>query len=205
MEKRGDGRIHPRFINWYEETTPSSKVNQMNAHHHNFDINAQSALIHSKLTCQDRLLEDLSSPHPASAPLHLSLGAQFPAISCKDRNTRVGLHYFLFLRTYAPIQFTTNYFQCCCLVTRLCPTLWPHGLQHNRLPCLPTSPGVCSNLCPLSPWCCPSHPLSPPSPFAFNLSQHQGLFQWVGSSHQMSKVLELQHQSFQWISRVHFH
>ena len=38
----------------------------------------------------------------------------------------------------------------------------------------------------------PSHPLSPPSPFAFNLSQHQGLFQWVSSSHQLAKVLELQ-------------
>ena len=35
------------------------------------------------------------------------------------------------------------------------------------------------------------HPLSSPSP-AFSLSQHQGLFQWVGSSHQMAKVLELQ-------------
>ena len=35
----------------------------------------------------------------------------------------------------------------------------------------------------------PSHPLSPPSPFAFNLSQHQGLFQWVGSLHQVAKVL----------------
>ena len=47
----------------------------------------------------------------------------------------------------------------------------------------------------------PSHPLSSPSPPAFNLSQHQGLFQWVGSSHQVAKVLELklQHQSFQWI------
>ena len=47
----------------------------------------------------------------------------------------------------------------------------------------------------------PSHPLSSPSP-AFNLSQHQGLFQWVSSSHQVAKVLEfqLQHQSFQWIS-----
>ena len=44
----------------------------------------------------------------------------------------------------------------------------------------------------------PSHPLSSPSPPAFNLSQHQGLFQWVGSSHQVAKVLEfqLQHQSF---------
>ena len=38
----------------------------------------------------------------------------------------------------------------------------------------------------------PSHPLSSPSPPAFNLSQHQGLFQWVSSSHQAAKVLELQ-------------
>ena len=36
----------------------------------------------------------------------------------------------------------------------------------------------------------PSHPLPPPSPFAFNLSQHQGLFKWVSSSHQVVKVLE---------------
>ena len=44
----------------------------------------------------------------------------------------------------------------------------------------------------------PSHPLSSPSP-AFNLSQHQGLFQWVSSSYQVAKALEfqLQHQSFQ--------
>ena len=46
-----------------------------------------------------------------------------------------------------------------------------------------------------------SHLLSSPSPPVFNPSQQQGLFQWVGSSHQMAKVLELpfQHQSFQWI------
>ena len=47
----------------------------------------------------------------------------------------------------------------------------------------------------------PSYPLSPPSPSALNLSQHQGLFHWVSSSHQVAKVLELQHQSFQWIFR----
>ena len=49
----------------------------------------------------------------------------------------------------------------------------------------------------------PSHPLSSPSPLIFNLSQHQGLFQCVSSSHQVAKGLELQlqHQSFQWISR----
>ena len=46
----------------------------------------------------------------------------------------------------------------------------------------------------------PSHALLSPSPPAFHLSQHQGLFQWVSSSHQVTKVLELQlqHQSFQW-------
>ena len=38
----------------------------------------------------------------------------------------------------------------------------------------------------------PSHPLAPSSPFSFNLSQHQGLFQWVSSSPQVAKVLELQ-------------
>ena len=52
----------------------------------------------------------------------------------------------------------------------------------------------------------PSHALSSPSLTVFNLSQHQGLFQWVSSSHQMVKVLEfqLQHQSFQWIFRTDF-
>ena len=50
-----------------------------------------------------------------------------------------------------------------------------------------------------------SHPLSSPSPPVFNLSQHQGLFQWVNSSHQVAKVeLQLQHQSFQWIFRTDF-
>ena len=50
----------------------------------------------------------------------------------------------------------------------------------------------------------PSYPLSSPSPPAFNHSQHQGIFQWVGSSRQVAKVLEfqLQHQSCQWIFRL---
>ena len=50
----------------------------------------------------------------------------------------------------------------------------------------------------------PSHPLSPPSPPAPNPSQHQDLFQWVNSSHEVAKVLEFQpqHQSFQTTSRT---
>ena len=52
----------------------------------------------------------------------------------------------------------------------------------------------------------PSHPLSSPSSPALNPSQHQGLFKWASSSHQVAKVLEfqLQHQSSQWIIRTDF-
>ena len=48
--------------------------------------------------------------------------------------------------------------------------------------------------------------LSAPSYPAFNLSQHHDIFQWVSTSHQVAKVLELQlqHQSFQWILRIDF-
>ena len=52
----------------------------------------------------------------------------------------------------------------------------------------------------------PSHPLSSPSSPAFNLSQDQGLFKWVSSSHQVAKVLkfQLQYQYLQWIFRTEF-
>ena len=52
----------------------------------------------------------------------------------------------------------------------------------------------------------PSHALTSPSPPAFNLSQYQGLFQWVSLSHQVARVseLQLQHQSFQWMFRTDF-
>ena len=52
----------------------------------------------------------------------------------------------------------------------------------------------------------PSHPLLSPSPPTLDLSQHQGLFQWISSLHQVAKVLEFQfqHQYFQWIFRTNF-
>ena len=52
----------------------------------------------------------------------------------------------------------------------------------------------------------PSCPLSYPSHPVFNLSKHQGLFQWISSSHEVAKGLELQlqHQSFQWIFETDF-
>ena len=60
---------------------------------------------------------------------------------------------------------------------------------------------------PIDRWCHPTISSSViPSPPSFSLSQHQGLFKWVSSSHQVAKVLEfqLQHQSFQWIFKTDF-
>ena len=75
--------------------------------------------------------------------------------------------------------------------------------QNTRLPCSPLYPRDCSDLCPLSWWCYLIISFSAAF-FAFNLSQHQDLFQWVSSLHQVAKVLELSHQPFQWIFRVDF-
>ena len=81
-------------------------------------------------------------------------------------------------------------------------SLWPHELQHTRLPCPSLSPGVFSiHVHCVNDAIQPSHPLLPPSS-SLNLSQHLGLFQSVGFFfYQVAKVLELwlQHQSFQWI------
>ena len=94
------------------------------------------------------------------------------------------------------------------LVARSCPTLcdpmdcsMPGFPIHHQLP-EPTKTHVHG----VSDTIQPSHPLSSPSPPAFNLSQHQGLFQWVSSSHRVAKVLEfqLQDQSFQWLFRTDF-
>ena len=90
-------------------------------------------------------------------------------------------------------------------VSRVQTLLPPYGLEHARLPCPSLSPGVCSNS--LSEW---RHLtiLSSVTPFSSCLQSlgHQGLFQWVGSSHQTAKVLDLllKQQSFQWIFRVDF-
>ena len=78
-------------------------------------------------------------------------------------------------------------------------SLRPRGLEHARLPVLQYLPEFAqTRIHWVSDAIQPSHPPSPPSP-TFNLSQHQGLLQWVGSLHQVAKVLELQHHSLQWI------
>ena len=85
-------------------------------------------------------------------------------------------------------------------------SLWPHGLQHTRTPCLSPTPRIYSNSCPgVGDAIQPSHPVVPFSA-CLQSSQHQGLFKWVSSSHQVAKVLEfqLQHQSFQRTFRTDF-
>ena len=93
-------------------------------------------------------------------------------------------------------------------VTQSCLTLWdpmdcsmPGFSVHHQLP-EPTQTHVHHVGDDIQP----SHPLLSPSSPAFSLSQHQGLFQRVGSLHQVAKVLkfQLQHQSFQWIFRTDF-
>ena len=98
-------------------------------------------------------------------------------------------------------------FSASCSVAKSCPALCnqPHELQYTRLLCPPLSPRVTQiHVYWVGDVIQPSHPLSSPPPSTFNLSQHQGLSQWVSSSYQVAKVLELQHQSFQWIYRVGF-
>ena len=99
----------------------------------------------------------------------------------------------------------------CCMAQFSCSvmsdSLWPQGLQHARLPFHHRAPELAqTHIHQVSDAIQPSQHLSTPSPPAFNLSQHQGLFKWVSFLHQVAKVLEcqLQHQSFQWIFRTDF-
>ena len=96
----------------------------------------------------------------------------------------------------------------CCSAAKSHPTLWTHELQD--MPGFPALHYLLEFAQTHAHWVGdtiqPSHPLSPHSPPALNLSQNQGLFQWVSCSHLVAKVLELQfqRQSFQRTFRVDF-
>ena len=83
---------------------------------------------------------------------------------------------------------------CCCLVSELCLTLWdPMNRSKPGLPVHHQLLGFTqTHVHRVSDAIQPSHPLSSPSPPAHNPSQHQGLFQWVNSLHEVAKVLEFQ-------------
>ena len=102
---------------------------------------------------------------------------------------------------------TNSLLTSCCSFTQSCPTLcYPMDCSMPGFPVLHHLPKIAqTHVHWVSDAIQPSHPLLPASsPPALSLSQHQGLFQWVGSSHQVAKALELQlqHQSFQWIFRT---
>ena len=87
-------------------------------------------------------------------------------------------------------------------VAQSCLTLWPHESDlpvHHQLPEFTQT-----HVHRVGDAIQASHPLSSPSPPAPTPSQHQGLFQWVSSSHEVAKVLEFQpqQQSFQWTPRT---
>ena len=88
---------------------------------------------------------------------------------------------------------------CCCSVAQSCPTLCdPMNGSTPGLPIPHHLPELAqTHVHWVDDAIQPSHPLQSPFPPAFNFSQHQGLFQWVSSSHQVAKGLVLQHQFFQ--------
>ena len=101
-------------------------------------------------------------------------------------------------------QFTLLYY---CSIAQSCPTLChPMDCSKPGFPVLHYLPELAqTHVCWVDDATQPSHPLLPPYPPALNLSQHQGLFQWVGSLNQVPKLkLQLQHQSFQWIFSTDF-
>ena len=119
------------------------------------------------------------------------------------KTTKLDGSCYLFLR------LTKNFIKhCYCSVTQSCLTLCDP--MDCSMPGLPV-PHHLLNFPQVHVHCIgdaihPSHPLMLSSPLVLNLSQHQGLFQWVSSSHQVAKGLWLQlhHQSFQWIYRIDF-
>ena len=104
---------------------------------------------------------------------------------------------FRYLSKIKHISNTKNFMQifiaACVVVALFLSHVWllhPHGLQHARLPC-PLPILAQTHVHQVGDAIQPSYPLMSPYPPAFNLSQYQGLFQWVSSLHQVAKVLNL--------------
>ena len=102
------------------------------------------------------------------------------------KKTRERMHHVLINAVYAffsqcisAVQFSHSV---------MSDSLKPQESQHARLPCPSPTPGVYSNSCPSSQWC---HPAISSSVIPFSSCpqslQHQGLFQWVNSSHEVAK------------------
>ena len=136
------------------------------------------------------------------------------AVGDGRRFKRVGTYVYLWLIHVHVSQKATQYCKAiilqlkifCCSVTKSLPSLCdPMDCSTSCSPVLQYLPEFSQTHINwvddvIQPFC----PLSPLSPLVFHLVQHHSIFQWVGSSHQVAKVLELQHEPFQWIFRVDF-
>ena len=151
----------------------------------------------------DILLWSEFSPKETKENILLLLGKSIGTLASRAKSYTKNI-----LNIVSVLSFLCANVRCCCSVTKSCLTLCsPMNCSTPGFPVLHYLPEFAQihvhwagNAIQLS------HPLSPPSPIALNLSQHQGLFQWAGSSHQMGTglVLQLQHQSFQWIFTLDF-
>ena len=155
-----------------------------------------------------RLILCISRANPRTSHFSRSLGCFYwRMVLDQNLGARYALHYFNFLGV---LDRTRKYVNLCIYqfssVAQSCPTLCdpmnrntPGLPVHHQLPEFTQT-----HVHRVRDAIQPSHPLSSPSPPAPNPSQHQSLFQWVNSSHEVAKILEfqLQHQSFQWTPRT---
>ena len=141
------------------------------------------------------ILFELKTTHPYLSHVHICEMITKQQVQNKKKKVQFGQQMMFVLRK---LQFSS--------VAQSCPTLcnpmnciMPGLPVHQQLPeFTQTHVHRVGDVIQLS------HPLLSPSPPALNPSQHQGLFQWVKSLHEVAKVLEfqLQHQFFQWTPRT---
>jgi len=126
-----------------------------------------------------------------SVDVSLEFYSDFPCTKTRVYMPVCVLRIFL---SWRELWFQSQFnFLCCCSVTQSCPTLCASvDCSTPGFPVLHHLPELAQiHIHWVGDAIQPSHPLLPPSLPALNLSQHQGLFQWGGSSYQVAKVLEL--------------
>ena len=150
-----------------------------------------------------QILTQIPMAYPQTLPTALTLTTSCP--SWRDLPVPSTLLGYVECRITPYLQFLEPHFQFSS-VAQSCLTLcYPMNLSTPGLPVHHQLPEFTqTHVHQVGDAIQPFHPLLSPSPPAPNPSQHQGLFQWVNSSHEVAEVLkfQLQHQSFQWTLRT---